>query len=324
MFANPVPMASRRRLEQTLSTGTTAWDAMCPLGLGASMIIQGPSERILTTLLDAPKVDRVLDAGGDYLQVFEAIAVGSERAVQDREHILCVVDMSKFPSYFIEAREVTDVARGRSLEAQAELAEKRAFYSQVFERAVCHIDGGTLTLVCKLQDMPIGDFREMQSLSDGHLLLNGDGSIDYRTSLSRFGMGSDTKGLRRHKMLQRVGSHIRTELCQFSPDETPLSNQDAIGTHLAHVQRQILAAMKQTLEPVPVEEQVLLLVAASTHVFKDTQVLEGGRTAPIVEYFHRDHQPLMEKLAHEGDENLEVIAQELNMALRVFNALQMR
>jgi len=317
IFAKPAPTSQRRRLDNTLATGTIAWDAMCPLGLGASMIIQGPSDGLLDTLGKASnQVNRVLDAGSNYPEIFESIAEGSERAVQDKEHVLCLLDMSRFPLYFSEAREATDAARGKPLDMQAEIAEKRTFYSQIFERALCHLDGGTLTLVCRLgNEIALADLREMQSLCDGHLLLNNDGSINYRTSLSRFGLGSDTKGLRRHKMLQRVGSHIRTELCQFA-SETP---QDDVGSNLAHIQNQILAAMKQTLDPVPVEEQIILLVAASTHKFADNNLLEGGCSSPLVEYFRANHRTLMDRCAL--DEVDGGIARDLDVALRIFNAL---
>lgn len=323
MFSRPIPVKERRRLDKTLTTGTVAWDALCPLGLGASMVLHGPSERLLHTLLQAPKVDRVVQAGSDYLEVFETIAEGSERVIKDRENILCILDMSKFPSYFTEAREATDVVRGTRLDTQAELAEKRTFYSQVFERAVCHIDGGTLTLVCQLRhEIPLGDFREMQSLSDGHIVLDSDGGINFRSSLSRFGVGSDTKGLRRHKLLQRVGSHIRTELCQFS-DGSPIES-DVVGAHLAQMQRQIISALQQSSAPVPVEEQIVLLVAASTYVFQDVKVLEGGHDAPLVTHFRDNHQALLEKLTDESAKDVDAHGKELNTALRIFNALQQK
>jgi len=321
-FSNPIPSKQRQRMADNLMTGTIAWDAMCPLGLGGSQILRGPSGHLIERLIKNQKIDKVIDAGYEYMNVFESLAESTERAVKNKENILCLVDMNHFPHYFEEINKITTEERGNAMDKLLELGERRQFYSQIYERAVCHKDGGTVTVICQVnEDVPMEDVREMQSLSDGHLMITPEGTIDHRTSLSRFGMGSDTKTLRRHKMLQRIGSHIRTELCQFNPQGVQEMAKDDITSQLAQANKQILLSMEQTDTPVPVEEQIVLLVAASAHQWTHPEILKGGSDSPLISHFQQDQKNLLDKLRSHYDKDLKQIAVDLDMALKIFQAM---
>lgn len=191
----------------------------------------------------------------------------------------------------------------------------------------------------------IKNVRELQSLSDGHLWLDyevgGCSSsssqcyLNPQKSLTRFGLGTDKNALvGRNKTLQQIGGHLRMNLMSSGASFTDVSTSSSKKESASKSQQSPAAAadsLQRTLfsqvavclrkiEYMPVEEQIVLLLAASTHVFEQ----HGSDAFQFLDYVKDTNPKLLEKIRDNGAENClsDVVAKELNLNVQVFKALQ--
>lgn len=195
--------------------------------------------------------------------------------------------------------------------------------------------------------------RELQSLSDGQVILDRDRTeagdvpaVVTGTSFSRFGLGSTeaTPGAPpvqrdvRPTALQAVAAHLRVELAlekdaRFRPpvdDAAGATAVEAMGADIAQTTR--MEAVKAALLQPPkthlaTEEMVALLLAACSGAFdalprqKVIESLRGGSTAPFLQHLRNTSPQLLDGLREDVHISTEV-ARQLDVAIRLFVALQ--
>ncbi|CAD7947892.1 unnamed protein product [Amoebophrya sp. A25] len=72
---------------------------------------------------------------------------------------------------------------------------------------------------------------------------------------------------------------------------------------------------KWSSSPVPLEEQLVLLLAASTHIFPDTDVFRGGRECAFLRYTREFAKPMLTRLRDTVIEENQMPDQELSLML---------
>merc|ERR1712194_366398 len=160
--------------------------------------------------------------------------------------------------------------------------------------------------------------------------------IDYRKSCTRYGLGSHNQFLTRHKTLQQVAGTLRLELASVqmmrSNCSKTLLSDNPLDHRLNRLMQQVEAVLNQDISsgsPVPVEEQVLLLLAASSQEFdfgpKEEEDSTWNPWTSFAHYLRENYsESLLEKVRVEGRTTaLGVgLAKELHMAIKVFSALR--
>ena len=194
----------------------------------------------------------------------------------------------------------------------AQRAEKRAFFSRITERAASmKVDhgpdgGGSVTLILTVNRSHVGldTVRELQSLSDGHIwvLLNGPQqiSIDWSRSLSRFGLGRHNleKAMAegsRSKLLHKIAAHLRVGMANVvmsGGSEQHSSQQEHPADRFNRVMMEQTECALRCLEPMSLEEQIALLLAASTQEMPQETLTGTGGGAFL--RFLRDGPPSVE------------------------------
>ncbi|CAD7925010.1 unnamed protein product [Amoebophrya sp. A120] len=224
----------------------------------------------------------------------------------------------------------------QSQKAEAPPESRRMFFAEVTERAANLRGEGTgsvsLLLVLNRSVHEANQVQELQSLTDGHLWLGTTGHpdrLDCRRSLTRFGLGSHQGHLQRSRILQKIAGHLRLNLASALDSSGSTTGGSAEDQTHQRLMTQVATALhtQDFKTSLSLEEEITLLLAASTHVFPDGKVLEGGKDSQFLKYTRTaDQGRLLQLVAERGTENEGLsagLAQQLAKNAEVFSRMHM-
>lgn len=204
----------------------------------------------------------------------------------------------------------------------------------------------------------VAAMRELQSLSDGQVVLDGGAAeqgqfpaLAHGATFSRFGLGgaSDSGGSPAREVqeagaparqrrdvrapaLQAVSAHLRVELALlreacFRPSDTSGATDILDAAHAARM-RAVCAALQQAPRtPMLPEEMVALLLVACGGALdalseaEAAAVLRGGANAPLLAHLRQSAPKVLTRISEEQHVSV-ASAKELEVAVRLFLALQ--
>jgi len=196
--------------------------------------------------------------------------------------------------------------------------------------------------------------RELQSLSDGQIVLEGDGLdvldgserwlpvVEPGASFSRFGLGSSGREASdqsvpkpeavrdvRPAALSAVAAHLRVHLAlereaHFRPAEDP----DGVdGMQSGHMEA-VRAAFRQPARAALTAEEMTVLLLSACSGALDTlsqtevaAVLSGGAGAPLLKHLREGCPAVLQRIGVKGKVDAQV-ARELDVVVRLFVALR--
>lgn len=299
------------------------------------------------------------DSQAALLTALYAVVGAAEVARNAGEHVLVVLDtLAPLLHAWNNAQQWAEAVRGELMGSGFANAQARSCFAGLFERAGYLARGGSLTLLVlvdtdeeakpnSVQRHMIGGnsgmFRELQSLSDGQVVLDkakanagNFPAIVAGASFSRFGLGSNEKEGQqpqqrardvRPAALQPVAAHLRMHLAleadsQFRPKST--SADDLQSKRMLAVQAALLQPPRAPLRP---KEMVVLLLAAASGAFDSVSVgeamraLRGGANAPLLQHIQAESPHVLQNIC-EDERISQNTALDLNTAVRIFLAME--
>mmetsp|Transcript_43106 Transcript_43106/g.121887 ORF Transcript_43106/g.121887 Transcript_43106/m.121887 type:complete len:618 (-) Transcript_43106:17-1870(-) len=194
----------------------------------------------------------------------------------------------------------------------------------------------------------VAAMRELQSLSDGQVILDGAAAAagDFPAlvsgaTFSRFGLGGSGKSdaqpdARQHRdvrapALQAVAAHLRLQLALerdagFRPGGQS-AGQDADGVHSARMAAVRASLLQPPRTPMQTEEMAAVLLSACSGALdalpadEAARCLRGGSGGLLLQHLREAAPKVLQRIAEEKELSVEA-ARELEVAVRLFVALR--
>jgi len=276
-----------------------------------------------TIIVDAPAS---APAALQYLAPFAGAAIGEYFMDRGRDVLVIYDDLSK---QAVAYRQLSLLLR-RPPGREAYPGDIFYLHSRLLERAARLSDekgGGSLTALPIIETLE-GDISayiptNVISITDGQIFLMTDlfnkgirPAIDVGLSVSRVGSSAQTKAMK------SVAGTLKLELAQFRELEAFMQfAQDldkATADRIASGQRMVEVLKQKNGSPLPLEQQVAILYAATHAFFADvaiTKVIEVEKQ--FIEYLDGQHSKTLAEIKKTGTVS-EDLKKELNRAMEEF------
>ncbi len=280
----------------------------CAIGQKRSTIAQ-----VVKTLTDAGAMDYSIvvaasatePASMQYIAPYAACAMGEYFRDNGKHAVVFYDDLSKHAQAY---REISLLLR-RPPGREAFPGDVFYLHSRLLERAAKLNDklgGGSLTALPVIETQA-GDVSayiptNVISITDGQIYLEADlfnagirPAINVGISVSRVGGNAQIKAMRQVAGALRLDMAQYRELAAFAQFGSELDK--ATQAQLARGQRLTEILKQDQLVPLPVEKQVLAILAASSGIIDDVEVGQVGRfESELLQFLETNQQPLLQKV----------------------------
>ena len=255
-----------------------------------------------TTVVSASASD---PAPMQYVAPYAGCAIGEEWMEQGKDVLVVYDDLSK---HAVAYRALSLLLR-RPPGREAYPGDVFYLHSRLLERAACmHKDygGGTLTAL-PIIETQAGDISayiptNVISITDGQIFLETDlfnngirPAINPGLSVSRVGGSAQIGAMKRIAGPLRVELAQYRELAAFAQFGSDLS-QDTLD-RLRHGERIVEVLKQPQYQPMPVEEQVLVLYALTNRHLSETRVEEVKQVqSDLLEHIRRGHSDILKEI----------------------------
>ncbi len=301
----------------------------CAIGQKRSTIAQ-----VVKTLSDAGAMDYSIvvaasatePATMQYIAPYAACALGEYFRDRGKHAVVFYDDLSKHSQAY---REISLLLR-RPPGREAFPGDVFYLHSRLLERAAKLNDrmgGGSLTALPVIETQA-GDVSayiptNVISITDGQIYLEADlfnagirPAINVGISVSRVGGNAQIKAMRQVAGALRLDMAQYRELAAFAQFGSELDK--ATQAQLARGQRLTEVLKQGQLEPLPVEKQVLAILAATSGVMDGVEVAQVQRfERELLEYLETAQQPLLQKVREKKAFD-DVLKQEAQQAFTAF------
>jgi F-type H+-transporting ATPase subunit alpha len=280
----------------------------CAIGQKRSTIAN-----VVKTLTDAGAMDYSIvvaasatePASMQYIAPYAACAMGEHFRDSGKHAVVFYDDLSKHAQAY---REISLLLR-RPPGREAFPGDVFYLHSRLLERAAKLNDklgGGSLTALPVIETQA-GDVSayiptNVISITDGQIYLEADlfnagirPAINVGISVSRVGGNAQIKAMRQVAGALRLDMAQYRELAAFAQFGSELDK--ATQSQLARGQRLTEILKQDQLVPLPVEKQVLMILAASSSLVDDVEVSQMRRFEnELLQYLETNQQPLLQKV----------------------------
>ena len=301
----------------------------CAIGQKRSTIAN-----VVKTLTDAGAMDYSIvvaasatePASMQYIAPYAACAMGEHFRDNGKHAVVFYDDLSKHAQAYREISLLLRRPPGR------EAFPGDVFYlnSRLLERAAKLNDklgGGSLTALPVIETQA-GDVSayiptNVISITDGQIYLEADlfnagirPAINVGISVSRVGGNAQIKAMRQVAGALRLDMAQYRELAAFAQFGSELDK--ATQAQLARGQRLTEILKQDQLVPLPVEKQVLMILAASSGLVDDVEVSQVRRfESELLQFLETNQQPLLQKVREKKALD-DAIKQEAQQAFTAF------
>jgi len=301
----------------------------CAIGQKRSTIAQ-----VVKTLTDAGAMDYSIvvaasatePATMQYIAPYAACALGEYFRDNGKHAVVFYDDLSKHAQAY---REISLLLR-RPPGREAFPGDVFYLHSRLLERAAKLNDklgGGSLTALPVIETQA-GDVSayiptNVISITDGQIYLEADlfnagirPAINVGISVSRVGGNAQIKAMRQVAGALRLDMAQYRELAAFSQFGSELDK--ATQAQLARGQRLTEVLKQGQLEPLPIEKQVLSILAATGGVMDGVEVAQVGRfERELLQFLDANYQPLLQKVREKKAFD-DALKQEVQQAFTAF------
>ncbi len=280
----------------------------CAIGQKRSTIAQ-----VVKTLTDAGAIDYSIvvaasasePASMQYIAPYAACAMGEYFRDNGKHAVVFYDDLSKHAQAY---REISLLLR-RPPGREAFPGDVFYLHSRLLERAAKMNDkngAGSLTALPVIETQA-GDVSayiptNVISITDGQIYLEADlfnagirPAINVGISVSRVGGNAQIKAMRQVAGALRLDMAQYRELAAFAQFGSELDK--ATQDQLARGQRLTEILKQGQLAPLPIEKQVLVILAASSGLIDGVEVSQVSRfESELLQFLETNHQPLLEKV----------------------------
>jgi len=301
----------------------------CAIGQKRSTIAN-----VVKTLTDAGAMDYSIvvaasatePASMQYIAPYAACAMGEHFRDNGKHAVVFYDDLSKHAQAY---REISLLLR-RPPGREAFPGDVFYLHSRLLERAAKLNDklgGGSLTALPVIETQA-GDVSayiptNVISITDGQIYLEADlfnagirPAINVGISVSRVGGNAQIKAMRQVAGALRLDMAQYRELAAFAQFGSELDK--ATQAQLARGQRLTEILKQDQLVPLPVEKQVLMILAASSGLVDDVEVSQVRRfESELLQFLETNQQPLLQKVREKKALD-DAIKQEAQQAFTAF------
>ncbi|HUJ40783.1 MAG TPA: F0F1 ATP synthase subunit alpha [Candidatus Acidoferrales bacterium] len=301
----------------------------CAIGQKRSTIAQ-----VVKTLTDAGAMDYSIvvaasasePASMQYIAPYAACAMGEYFRDNGKHAVVFYDDLSKHAQAY---REISLLLR-RPPGREAFPGDVFYLHSRLLERAAKMNDkhgGGSLTALPVIETQA-GDVSayiptNVISITDGQIYLEADlfnagirPAINVGISVSRVGGNAQIKAMRQVAGALRLDMAQYRELAAFAQFGSELDK--ATQDQLARGQRLTEILKQGQLAPLPIEKQVLVILAASSGLIDGVEVSQVGRfESELLQFLETNCQPLLQKVREKKALD-DAIRQEASQAFAAF------